>query len=499
MSNFKKTIKNVFYGILNQLVGMSLAILIPRLFILNYGSEVNGLFMFIAQVFTYFALLEAGLGVATIQALYKPIAVKDHNTISVVLSTSRIYYSKVTLNYLVGVLLFAIVYPFVLKSNIGKITVFIVILLQGLAGVVNFKYQIILKQLILADGKGYVISNITLLVSVLNSVSKIALMTYGVNIIAIQIAFLLISLLQTLFVKYYFKKHYPWVMFNLNPDFNLLKEKSAILIHQISGLVFSGTNIVILSIFSDLKTVSIYATYNLIVYSVNTFSSTINTSFQFVIGQLFHTDWIKFIKLFDMYNKVLITLIYSLITVIYFMLDPFIFLYTAGADINYYVKNLALLFCIVQLLDANRMFSSNLIVISGHMKKTLRNTIFEAFLNLSSSLILVNYMGIYGVLIGTIIALVYRSNDIIIYTSKNILKRGLVKSYLPILLNSVLFFIAFLIKERLKINIISFGDFVFILIKAFFLIFAIYLICNYLFFKKEMNWAISKLFKLVLK
>ena len=43
MSRQKNSINNLKWGILGNIITSVVAIIIPRLFIVNYGSEVNGL------------------------------------------------------------------------------------------------------------------------------------------------------------------------------------------------------------------------------------------------------------------------------------------------------------------------------------------------------------------------------------------------------------------------------------------------------------------------
>ena len=63
----------------------------------------------------------------------------------------------------------------------------------------------------------------------------------------------------------------------------------------------------------------------------------------------------------------------------------------------------------------------------------------EAAINLTVSIVLSNVIGIYGVLLGTIIALLYRSNDIIIYANRKILNRSPWKTYSKFLANLAVF------------------------------------------------------------
>ena len=127
--NGKKSAKNFMYGMLGFVITTLLGIIIPRLFLVSYGSEVNGLINSIKQVFSYFALLEAGVGGATLQALYGPMARNDKKEISSILSATHSFYKKTGVVYAACVLLMAIVYPMLIKTSISTPVSFIGIIL----------------------------------------------------------------------------------------------------------------------------------------------------------------------------------------------------------------------------------------------------------------------------------------------------------------------------------------------------------------------------------
>ena len=83
----------------------------PRLILVNYGSEINGLLSSIGQVFVYFGLLEVGVGGASLQALYGPIARDDKDEINSILAATSKYYNKTGAYYSISVLVFTMVYP----------------------------------------------------------------------------------------------------------------------------------------------------------------------------------------------------------------------------------------------------------------------------------------------------------------------------------------------------------------------------------------------------
>ena len=116
--------KNVILSFGGQFVIIVLGIIIPRIMIDNYGSDVNGLLSTVTQIFTYMSLLEAGIGQATRNALYKPIIENDRQGISCVASTSRRYFHKITVLYGAGVVILSAIAPLVLKTKVDYVTVF---------------------------------------------------------------------------------------------------------------------------------------------------------------------------------------------------------------------------------------------------------------------------------------------------------------------------------------------------------------------------------------
>ena len=122
------------------------------------------------------------------------------------------------------------------------------------------------------------------------------------------------------------------------------------------------------------------------------------------------------------------------------MLIPFIKLYTGGiSDVNYVDTSLALPFTMIYLLSNGRESSGKVITYAGHFKNTQIQTIIEASINITVSVIGVLHFGIYGVLLGTITALLYRTNDMILYANRKILGRSPLRTYIRWGSNLILF------------------------------------------------------------
>ena len=148
--------RNAVTGLITQLIIIALGLIVPRIMITNYGSDTNGLTNTLTQIFSYIALLEAGIGQSTRNALYKPITENDRDGVCKILSVSRKYYWKITKYYAAIVVAMALLLPFILKTNLSAKTVFAVVFFEGMSGVVRFMFTENWMQLLTAEGKGYV-------------------------------------------------------------------------------------------------------------------------------------------------------------------------------------------------------------------------------------------------------------------------------------------------------------------------------------------------------
>lgn len=447
----KRSILNIIIGTLSQIIIIALAFFIPRLIIVTYGSETNGLVTSVMQVITYLSLLEAGVGAASIQALYKPIGSNDLSKVNEILTATASYYRKTGLYYFIAVIVISILYPIVVQSEYDVLTVMGIVLLSGMGGVLNYYFQGKFRVLLLAEGKNYIVGSVTAATTIVNSLIRIALMLNGFDIIFVQAVFFLITVLQIIIYQIYIRKNYNWIDFKKNiPDFAAISQKGSVLIHEVSFIVFKNTDIVLLTIFADLKMVSIYMMYNLVFSVAESVIFTLRDSFKFALGQTFSNNRPKFLKLFNLFESSYITIVFCLLTITAILILPFMKLYTSGIyDVNYIDYQLPLFFVLVKVLFNARLASDLLVDIAGHFKKTQNRSIIETVINVVLSLILVVPFGVYGVLLSTAIALTYRFIDLTWYINKKFLNRHPWNTYKIWVVNLVLSVVIFISSNQI--------------------------------------------------
>ena len=404
----KKSIRNLIAGLSYQTVSISMGLILPHLFITSLGSESNGLMSSVTQIFTCLGLLEAGVGTTTIQALYKPIANNDQESINQILSATNVYYRKTGLWYAISVLFLSFIYPFFVDSAISAITIRTVILLQGIGTVITYLFQAKYNLLLKANGKNYIITTISLVVLILRNFGKIIAIYSGYDLVAVQLIQLFTIIIEAIIILLYIKHNYPEVSVNVYPDFNAISQKNSVLIQSAAWMIFNHTDILVLTIFTrNLGLISVYSVYALIFETAQNVLNEIRGSFQYKIGGVAQQNEKALDDYFKNYSIKIIMLTFTAFTTVYLLSVPFIKLYTKGiTDADYMMEMVPELFMVYKILYSIRLLNKQLIEANGHFRQTERIGIVESLSNLAISVILVQRLGIIGVLLGTIVSLI---------------------------------------------------------------------------------------------
>ena len=458
MDKHKKIEKNLILGFVSQLLTIALGIVLPRLTLTSYGSEVNGLVNSISNIYAYIALLEAGVGGATVQALYKAVGNNNRDDTNAILAATNIYYQRTGVLYLIAITSFSIIYPLVVKTDIPTITIVLVIIVNGLGSVVRFWFQGKYFLLLQAEGKNYVQTTMNMFITVFRDIMKIALMSAGMDVVFVQSIGLFCSLISMIYISWYINKYYAWIDLSVKPNFSAISQSKNVLVHQINQLVFNNTDTLTLTFFVGLKTVSVYSMYTLLYGMVQTALGTVINGVIFVMGQTYHTSKERFRELYDCYETYYMTFAFWLYAIANFFILPFIKLYTSGVnDIEYVNPYLPHMFVATFLLSTSRNASSQAINIAGHFKQTQSRATLESAINVIMSVIAVQFFGIYGVLIGTITALFYRANDMILYANHKIMNRSAWPSYRRWIVDAAVFVAIQFINTRIHLDLSTYS------------------------------------------
>ena len=235
------------------------------------------------------------------------------------------------------------------------------------------------------------------------------------------------------------------------PDFSAVSKRKAATLHQVAALIIFGSQTLFISKFCGLAEASVYAVYNLVYTGLNTVLSTVSSAMLAGMGSLMvNNNKDRVTKVYNLYEFGYYILVFTVYVTAFIMITPFITIYTNGiTDANYIRPELVILFTIMGLLNCLRTPGATMINAKGHYDETKNRALIEMTICLVGQAIFVHKFGIVGVLIGTILAYLYRTLDVIVYSNKKILDRKVIKTFSKIGLN-VLIMIA--ISSIIKIN-----------------------------------------------
>ena len=434
---FKKATTNVLVGIISQVILLVLGIIVPRLILVNYGSEVNGLTSTVNQIYSYVALLEAGIGQSALFGLYKA---NNNNEKSSIIAGAQIQYLNTSKVFLLCLICLTVFLPLVLNSDLRYLDVALVVFFAGFPSLINFYLVSAYSQLLVVDGKSYIHNNFNLLFTTIGYIIKIVLANMAVHIVILQAAFCVISILKALSIYLYFKNNYKWIDTNAIPDKDSFKDRNAYVKTQIAWVVFSNTDVILISLICGLKSASVYAVYSMVFNALYAMMNQVYNGTSFLLGHIYHKSIKKYVALHDAFDCFFDMLVCATMSICGVLIIPFVKLYTAGiTDINYIDNLLPILFCFDQILTWCRFSAGNLSSLAGYASKVGRISIIESIINLTCTILFVYLWGIRGALLGTIIALMFKSNYLLVFINKKILKRKYSTTYRILISNVVLY------------------------------------------------------------
>lgn len=452
----KQAAKNVLSTILLQLIIALTGIYIPQLMISTYGSDINGVVSSITQFITYLGLVEAGIGSATMVALYVPLANNDTKAINSVMRASRDFYYRSAAIFAALVAGMAFIYPVFLTENLDASMVRWMILVLGGSSFIDYVFLGKYRMLLTANQKGYIYTLVQSVATILNSLLTIVLIEFRMDILVVKSVATLMYLLRCPVVYYFIKKYYPYLNYKEEPNKEALRQRWSALLHQITGVVVNNTDIVVLTVvLKNFAEVSVYTVYNLIVNSlvslVESFCNGLSAGFGEVLA-LNDKELLK--KSYSAYEYLYYMVMFIAYTCLGILFIPFIEIYSKNFTDAVYVRPLtAILFTCMALCRGIRTPALTMIIAAGQYKETRNAAVLEAVINIGVSLLLVRKYGINGVLIGTICSYLYRTADVMIYTSKNIVTGTLKKSVWRLCYNLAAMILLMTVFQKLSITL----------------------------------------------
>lgn len=420
----KRLLMNMASSLLLEIVSLVCAFILPRLIIVNFGSEYNGIVSSVSQFLSVISLLRGGVGGVTRAALYKPLLERDYYKISSILKATEKFMRKIAWFFSVFLLIFAMIYPVLVDEEFERFFTFTLVLILGISTFSQYYFGITYQILMQADQRQYVYSLIQTAATIVNTVLSAVMINYGVEFRIVKLVGALVFGAIPLCLNMYVRRNYKII--RTAPDDNLaLKQRWDAFAHHVAAFVHINTDVVLLTLLSDLYQVSVFVVYSMIVNGVKKFVNVCSSGMEAVIGNLLSRDaeetLQKGIALYEWVIHVVSTALFVCTAV---LIVPFVAIYTRGVnDAEYFQPILGYLLCLSQFFNCIRLPYQNVVEAAGRYKQTKRGAIIEAVCNIIVSIPCIIVWGSTGAVMGTIVAISFRTIQYATYASKEILKR----------------------------------------------------------------------------
>lgn len=458
----KKTFLVFISRLLSTLLPGLFSLIVNYLVINRYGSDVNGLIATIAQFTGLLTIFEGGFSLASNVALYKPYIENRKNEVNEILSATRIVYLRLGSITSIVIALLTLIGPYIFKTDVDRIVVSLLILITTGHLAMNFfifsKYTVIFN----ASQTEYILEFIQVGINTLSQIISMILIISGSSFIVFKLVALIVPILRYPIVRYFFKVKFPEVDYKSpTKNFQAIKTTGNVFIQNIASIIFSSTDILILSIVVGTKIASVYAVYSFVYAFVKgILMSMISAPFN-AFGQIHSEGNLKdlssFFKIFQWFSMTVTTIF---LVSVQSVIIPFVRLYTQRVtDVEYVIPLVAFLFSINAFFEIYLNVFGSIANSSGKFKEMRNISLVGAIINLGLSLLLVHKYGIVGVLLGTLIAYIFMMIQQSHLVNQKILKHGISQTIRIILINGIILFSMFYFISSLKLVFSDYFEF----------------------------------------
>lgn len=406
MSRTSNSIRNITYAILGQGMTFLFSFFVRAIFIRTLGSEYLGLNGLFSNILSVLSMAELGVGSAIIYSMYKPLASKDEMKLIALMNFYKKIYVSIGLFILTfGLMLTPFLSVFVKEMpNIPFIKTIYVLYVIESASTYFFSYK---RSFLIADQKKYIDSFYQYSFYLIRTVLQIFILLVTKNFLLYLIIQIIFTVIHntTISVKtdrlYPFLKEKNAVKMEKDDIALIVKNTKALIMHKIGSVLVLGTDNLIISKFIGIVEVGLYSNYMLIIVAL---SQTIGMIFQSVtssIGNLGVTEEVnKNIFVFKVIDLIGYWIVSFTAISLVVLLNPLINLWLGT---QYMFPNSVVLLIVMSFYFTVRRKSILTFKDAfGLFWYDRYKPLLESGINLTVSLVLVQFMGIEGVIIGTI-------------------------------------------------------------------------------------------------
>lgn len=411
MSRTKNAARSIIWGVLEKLITIGSPFVIRTIIVYTLGDlflGLNGLFTSLLQVLN---VAELGVSSAIVYNMYKPLAKNDIRQVNALLNFYKKCYR------IIGVIVLTmgiLVLPFLRYLISGEIPITVNIYLLYILNLVNIviSYELCAYRisLLIANQRNDIVSKIRLLVLMIQTVVQVLILIYLKNYYLFILTLIFSTILNNLATAYFSKVKYPQFKCEGTISKTVLRDikvkVSGMLFQKVGGIVLASVDTLVISSFLGLRILALYQNYYYILTAVFGILSIIMQSLIAPVGNsiALETKEKNYIN-FKTFNFIYVWIVSFCTISLLCIYQPFMRLWVGEETMfSFYMVILFVIYFFThKWCDMLYVYQDA----SGIWWETRLVPFVAAIVNLFINVVLVNIIGLPGILISTIISVIF--------------------------------------------------------------------------------------------
>lgn len=399
------------YGTALQILKLIIPFFMRTAMLYLLGVEYLGLNSLFTSILSVLNLAELGVGSAMVYSMYQPIVDDDTEKICALMQLYKIYYRIIGAAVCVLGLLLLPFIPGLISGEIpSDINVYALYLLNLAATVLSYWLFAYKSSILQAHQRNDVISKATLITDSIKYFLQFLVLLISGNYYLYVMVILITQICNNVLTAAFAEKMYP----EYRAGGNLPGEERKVINQRIRDLftakvgtviVYSSDTIVI-SAFLGLTALAVYQNYYYLLTAVTSLITIIFTSVRAGIGNSILVDSKE--KIFKDFQKFLLIIVWITgfgSTCFLCLYQPFMELWV-GADL---LMDFGVVICLAVYFFVHclNIFLNSYKDASGMWHEDRFRPLAEAVTNLTLNIVLVQFMGLYGIVLSTILSMLF--------------------------------------------------------------------------------------------
>lgn len=408
-SRTKNATRNIVWGIAYKISTLFLPFAVRTVMIYSLGSEYLGLSSLFTSVLNVLSLAELGVGSAMVYAMYKPIAEKDIDTVCGLMNLYRKIYRIIgVIIIIVGVAIMPFLHKFIsgdVPDDINIYLLFIIYLINTAGSYLLFAYQ---ASVLNASQRNDVASKVNMFTGIAKNVFQIVILLLLRNYYGYVLLLPITSFAANIITAVCARKMFPEYSCGGTVETKLIKEiKSkvmALFAVKITSVIYNSVDSIVISAFLGLVALAKYNNYYYIMSAIISIVTVLFTSITSSIGNsiVLESDQ-KNYKDYMNLSYINAWIVGWCTVCLLCLYQPFMKLWV-GEELMFGM-GIVICFCVYFYAFQLKSVQSAYKDAAGLWKEDMWRSYAANAFNLVMNIILVQLVGIYGILLSTILAL----------------------------------------------------------------------------------------------